>query len=89
MGADIGCRAFFFRETVSIGIMVVAQPEMYPARQTYVGGGMSVAPVVEYRRLHIQIPVGISYSLTTEKLVGPAPSAGDLAHAGILAGINF
>ena len=89
MGIDIGYRGYFSRNVVSVGILVLAQPEIYPGKPTSGGGGASVGPFFEYKRLHVQIVAGVSYSETTEALVGKSPSTGDLAHAGLLLGPTF
>ncbi len=89
IGLDIGYRGYFARDVVSVGVLVLAQPEMYPGSTTSVGGGVSAGPFFEYKRLHIQIMAGVSYSETTKVLVGNSPSTGDLAHASLLLGPAF
>lgn len=92
VGIDVGYRGFFSRETVAIGMIALVQPVVYPGSKTFMGLGASVGPVLEYKRLHLELPLGVSFSEPADRLLkgsGSASSVVWVGHVGLLAGVTF
>ena len=58
---DLGYRGIFLHSDVNVGLLVLVQPGLAPNDDSSWSFGGTVAPLVEYKHFHVQVPIGVSY----------------------------
>jgi hypothetical protein len=88
LGLNLGYRGIFTRGEVGVGLMVVAQPQVWFAGDALLGLGGAVGGVLTYKRLVVEVPISVSrvavfknHLQTSKKAVVVTPA--------ILVGVSF
>jgi hypothetical protein len=88
VGLNLGYRGIFTRGEVGVGILVVAQPQVWFAGDALLGLGGAAGGVLTYRRLVVEVPLGVSRVATFKNHLQTSKKAVVFTPT-ILVGVSF